>query len=603
MATMFPAENEAFTTAGEETVYRFLRRAARPDAVFLAWYSPDIEDREPDFILLSPDSGLIVLEVKDWLAEQVLEADPKSALLQIGPRRERRKQPLAQAREYVNSLLSLLGRHAPEGAGGKAALPCPVTWGAVFPHMRREEFDACGLGEVMDGSRVLCWDDLNEDSPLLRDASGQRLRQWLAEHFPPLFPFSLTPPQVAWLRGCIFPVVRLDLPQRGGASVPEQAATVLALDHEQENLARSFGPGKTLITGPAGSGKTLVLAHQAWNLPRVDRRIRRILITCFNLSLVGYIRRLLARKGVSLGPDSVEVVPFYSLCERILGEPLTHANEGGDYYELVVRECLERLEGDHPLKGRWDAILVDEGQDFSPDMARVLLALLPEYGSLTVAQDEHQCLYQPDAGGWTPVTIPGLKTRRLSRQYRNTRQIAALAARVLGLAPEDAEASGADGPEPRWLASADGRAQVEEVATAVAELVRAGIPMSEIAVLYVRNRNGAVDNLAEALVEALEARGVLARWAARDTASKRGYDITTDSVTISTIHSAKGLDFAQVFLLGLDDLAPHDDKARRLAHVGMTRAREGLTLCTSQAGGLAAALKDSLKGEPRCKNC
>ena len=147
MATMFPAENAAFTTAGEEAVYRFLRRAARPDAVFLAWYSPDIEDREPDFILLSPDSGLIVLEVEDWLAEQVLEADPKSALLQIGPRQERRKQPLAQAREYVNSLLSLLGRHAPAGAGGKAALPCPVTWGAVFPHMRREElapgFHAC----------------------------------------------------------------------------------------------------------------------------------------------------------------------------------------------------------------------------------------------------------------------------------------------------------------------------------------------------------------------------------------------------------------------------------------------------------------------------
>ena len=325
MATMFPAENETFTTAGEETVYRFLRRAARPDAVFLAWYSPDIEDREPDFILLSPDSGLIVLEVKDWLAEQVLEADPKSALLQIGPRQERRKQPLAQAREYVNSLLSLLGRHAPAGAGGKAALPCPVTWGAVFPHMRREELAGCGLGEVMDESRVLCWDDLNEDSPLLRDASGQRLRQWLAEHFPPRFPFALTPTQVAWLRACIFPVVRLDLPQRGGAAVPRQAATVLALDHEQENLARSFGPGRTLISGPAGSGKTLVLAHQAWNLPRVDRRIRRILITCFNLSLVGYIRRLLARKGVSLGPDGVEVVPFYSLAERILGEPLTHA--------------------------------------------------------------------------------------------------------------------------------------------------------------------------------------------------------------------------------------------------------------------------------------
>lgn len=590
MATMFPAEIEAFTTAGEETVYRFLRRAARPDAVFLAWYSPDIEDREPDFILLSPDSGLIVLEVKDWLAEQVLEADPKSALLRIGPRQERRKQPLAQAREYVNSLLSLLGKHTPESTGGKAALPCPVTWGAVFPHMRREEFQTCGLGQVMDGSRVLCWDDLNEDSPLLRDASGQRLRQWLAEHFPPLFPFALTSPQLAWLRGRIFPVVRLDLPQRGGVSAPEQAKTILALDHEQENLARTFGPGKTLITGPAGSGKTLILTHQAWHLPRVDKRIRRVLITCFNLSLVGYIRRLLSRKGVSLGPDGVEVMPFYSLCERILGEPLTHANEGGDYYELVVRESLERLAGDHPLKGRWDAILVDEGQDFSPDMARVLLRLLPEHGCLTVAEDENQRLYQAGADSWEAMDIPGLKTRRLCRQYRNTRQIAALAARVFGVTPEAGALAGADGPDPQWLRSADSCAQVDDVAGAVAELSRAGVPMSEIAVLYVHNRSDAVENLAEALVEALEARGVLARWAARDTASKRGYDITTDSVTVSTIHSAKGLDFAHVFLLGLDNLRADDEKARRLAHVGMTRAREGLTLCICTDNGLAASL-------------
>ena len=42
MATMFPAENEAFTTAGEETVYRFLRRASRPDAVLVAQYSSEI---------------------------------------------------------------------------------------------------------------------------------------------------------------------------------------------------------------------------------------------------------------------------------------------------------------------------------------------------------------------------------------------------------------------------------------------------------------------------------------------------------------------------------------------------------------------------------
>lgn len=602
MATMFPAEVTSFTTAGESTVYRFLRRAARPDELFLVWYSPDIEDREPDFILLSPDCGLIVFEVKDWLPEQIIEIDPKTALLHIGGKDERRKQPLAQAREYVNSLLTLLGKHTSRLPDGKPNLPCPVTWGAIFPHICRQDFQSCGLDKVMDGNRVLCWDDLHEDSPLLRDASGQMLRRWLREHFPPLFPFALSASQADFLRACIFPVVRLDVPQRGRLTASAQTQAILALDHEQENLARTFGPGKTLITGPAGSGKTLILVHQAWQLPRVDRRIRRTLITCFNLSLVGYIRRLLVRKGVGIGPDSVEVIPFYSLCERILNECLVHASEDGDYYELVVQESLKHLEGQHALKGHWDAILVDEGQDFSPDMAQVLLRLLPAHGTLTVVEDENQRLYQQDTDGWQGFGIANLKVRHLRRQYRSTKQIAALAARALGVQPNLGELGGADGLVPTWLQSADGRAQVSDVAEAVAALTRNSIPMSEIAVLYARSKNQEASNLPEALVEAIEARGALARWAARDTASKRGYDITTDSVTVSTIHSAKGLDFAHVFLLGLDQLRPDDEKARRLAHVGMTRARERLTLCICGTGGssrgdLAGALREKSRGK------
>ena len=77
------------------------------------------------------------------------------------------------------------------------------------------------------------------------------------------------------------------------------------------------------------------------------------------------------------------------------------------------------------------------------------------------------------------------------------------------------------------------------------------------------------------------------RWAAQDAASKRGYDITIDCVSISTIHSAKGLEFAHVFLLGLDGPSPAEAKDRRLAHFGGTRARESLTLSVCQSAGFA----------------
>lgn len=444
----------------------------------------------------------------------------------------------------------------------------------------------------MDASRILFWDDLQPDSPFVRDASGQCFRQWLVEHYPPRFPFVLSPAQLDALRAAIFPVVRIHLPQRNGTASDEQQHIIRVLDAEQDNLARSFNADKQLVTGPPGSGKTLILAHRAGFLPRVNKRARRILIVCFNLSLVGYIRRLLAIRGVGLGPEGVEVLPFYTLCEKILGERLAHAQEQGDYYELVVHETLERLNGSHPLQGHWDAIMVDEGQDFSSDMAQVVLRLLPRWGSLLVTQDDNQCLYPQGRQGWESLEIPGLRIHRLTQQYRNTKAIARAAALILDNTPLAEDLVGAEGTMPERLECSDAASMPASVAAAVAQLIRNGVPMNEIAVLYTHSKAYGVENLPEVLVQAIEAQGALAQWTARDSSSKRNFDITTDSVTVSTVYSAKGLDFAHVFLLGLEGLNPASVHHRRLAYVGMTRARERLTICQCGKCAMASRLFD-----------
>ena len=74
-----------------------------------------------------------------------------------------------------------------------------------------------------------------------------------------------------------------------------------------------------------------------------------------------------------------------------------------------------------------------------------------------------------------------------------------------------------------------------------------------------------------------------------DLDAAEGADGEQSAVTLMTLHSAKGLEFPVVFLLGLEDgIFPHVralgdpdelEEERRLCYVGITRARERLYLC------------------------
>lgn len=327
-------------------------------------------------------------------------------------------------------------------------------------------------------------------------------------------------------------------------------------------------------------------------MPRVNPKIKKVLFTCFNLSLPGYIRRLLARKHVPMGENGVEVISIYDLCERILGERLAHAKEQTDYYELVVQEALEALSTKLEM-GSWDAILVDEGQDFTPEMAQLLLKLLhPKHGVLTIAMDENQSIYTCATRMWENLGIHGLTVFRLAEQYRCTGNIADLGAQLFGACPHKPCESAHAGNAPTIRAFPDQQRLLEGITTEIARRVQDGIPMSEIAVLYTKTRLKDGSLLPVQLIRLLETKGVLAEWPAEDERSKRRFDITSDTVKISTIHSVKGMDFGHVFLIGLDDLKDYPDgKNRRLAYAGITRARHELFIAYVKNSGMIPALK------------
>jgi len=110
---------------------------------------------------------------------------------------------------------------------------------------------------------------------------------------------------------------------------------------------------------------------------------------------------------------------------------------------------------------------------------------------------------------------------------------------------------------------------------------------SEIAVIYDDKEYGPESfsykdrDLPARLLEGLDRAGVPAAWVSRDVRAKEMYDITTDRVSLISVHSAKGLDFDLVYLVGMDRMRPVGvmwEKALSLVFTAMTRARYRLVI-------------------------
>ena len=598
MATIIPLDNTKFTTSGERRFYNFLRDAIKPDSQCLAWYSPSVEGLEPDFVLYTPEMGLVVFEVKDWLLEQIQEADQRSFALRLPDgREERRTHPLQQAREYMFAILNRIKNSCSQLTSsdpryqGKARLPLECA--VVFSNITREAFCSTNLHKILPAEKALFADDLALAMAVTDGSQDiRKIGEHLAAMMPPRFPFQLTSGDIAALRDVLWPHVRIVLPKRAGV-LPDYSSEehVQRLDAQQESLARRLDSRNAIIQGPAGSGKTLVLAHKA---VQELRRLRNsgsdlpVLLVCFNLTLVHYLKRLLAGQRAPLGKNDIRVTHFYDFCRSLLAEPLVYENEDANYYKLVTQMALEAASN----TTKFGAIFVDEGQDLSDSMMAVLKAVCSKDATFWVACDTAQELYETEQK-WLSDTR--LRKFTLREPYRASQRLSAFCESILQRNtfetvdhPEiiDSFSVRNEQGHPPTLQQVDNLiAGASYISKRILALHEEGVPYSEIMVLFASSRHQSAmnmnTNVPEFLRDTLEENGILVTWASRNAQSKSAWDITTDSVSLSTIHSMKGLDAKAVFVWGLDSLAGSGmplEQQRTLAYVACTRARQHLEI-------------------------
>lgn len=253
-----------------------------------------------------------------------------------------------------------------------------------------------------------------------------------------------------------------------------------------------------------------------------------------------------------------------------------------------------RAERGEPMPA--DHVLVDEAQDFHAVHWLLLRALAPDGpDDLFIAEDSHQRIY----GQKVPLSRFGIhirgRSRRLRLNYRTTAENLAFAVSLLDGTEytdlEDAVETAKDyrsvrsGPAPVVIHAADGTHEYEAAAAHVRAWLDAGVNPAAIAVL-VRTKHHA-DRAGVALAAAEIPYGQV-----RD-----GNTAGKDKVSVMSMHSAKGLEFERVVVLGakatdLENMiglnrlpeTERDDalqRERSLLYVAATRARDELVLIES----------------------
>ncbi|MFT2015210.1 ATP-dependent DNA helicase UvrD2 [Streptomyces sp. 796.1] len=380
--------------------------------------------------------------------------------------------------------------------------------------------------------------------------------------------------------------------------------------------------------------------------------------------------------------DPAETSRIYAMYEQLKRDRGVIDFE--DVLLLTVAVLQDRLDIADQVRAQYQHFVVDEYQDVSPLQQRLLDLWLGDRDDLCVVGDASQTIYS--FTGATPDHLLDFRTRhpgatvvKLVRDYRSTPQVVRLANGLLAAARGRAAEHRLEllsqrdpGPDPGYAEYADEPAEAEGTARRIGALLDAGVPASEIAVLYRINAQSEVYEQAladqgipyqmrggERFFERAEVReaGLLLRGAARAGGAAPGLedaDIpaqvravlgtrgwtpqppvgagavrerweslaalvrlaeefvgarpeatlrdfvtelderaaaqhapTVEGVTLASLHTAKGLEWDAVFLVGLTEgMMPIShaktdqqiEEERRLLYVGVTRARQHLTL-------------------------
>lgn len=524
-------EQPRFTTTSEQEVWQRLKDGLGPDDVLLAnvRLTDELKDHEADLIVLMPEVGILVLEVKGgsvWHDEGGWWQTRRGEHVRI--------DPVEQVRTCKYAVRGYVARDPRWNARNHVAWAhAVVTPYSEFPP------DA----EAPDCPR---WSlhDRNDQDDLVDRLIVNAKRSWHGKPAPTSADVELI---VEILAG------RLRTSYDVNADSDDRAAEAERLTLEQAALLKVTRLlTRVEVRGGAGSGKTVLALQQARELTRGHsggRKAQRVALICYSIGLAEYLKRQVADWPRKHRPAFVGTFHEFG---RQWG-----AGDGdrqdSSFWEERLPEQMGDLAGELTDNLKYDAVIVDEAQDFADSWWRPVLKSLrdEDEGGLYVYSDENQRIFA--RFGRPPVPLIPLV---LDHNLRNTRQIH----ECFGpLAPSRMYASGGDGPAVRFVA-ADSEKALDVADDEVDNLIDAGWNPANICLLTTGRRHPEQEAQTDRL-------GQVGYW-------RSFWD--GEDVFYGHVLGSKGLERRAVVLC-LNETGERD-RARERLYVGMSRATDMLVV-------------------------
>ena len=602
MATLIPSLGTCVSrmTSGERRLAERLEQKLDED--YLVWYDVPIGPKQahPDFVVLHPRRGLLILETKDWRLDTIRQANRQTWEILDEGRPKNVANPVEQARHYAHQVVDALARDAQlvQGEGKyKGALSFPWSYGVVLTRITRRQFEAAGLDQAIESHRVVCADEITEDT----DAETFQSHLWAM--FPTAMRGVLTLPQIDRVRWTLFPEVRV------GTQIGLFAETVdddrvpdivRVMDLQQEQLARSLGEGHRVIHGVAGSGKTMILGYRAEHLAKSASAAKPILVLCFNEPLAVKLDSVMQSKGLG---ERVIVRHFHRWCRQQLvafGQPIPPQGPATEMFDQMVDNVIRGVERRQIPCGQYQAVLIDEGHDFRPEWLRLVAQMVdPHTNSLLLLYDDAQSIYERTRTRQFSFKSVGIqaqgRTTILKINYRNTRQVLqtahTIAADLLKSEEHDDDgvprlapiSCGREGHAPLVLRLPSLRDEASRIADLLGSAHEQGFAWGDMAIICRHH------HVMEACASALARRRLPYQLRKRT----GDFNPAADTIKILTMHASKGLEFPVVALPGVGQLpeaGADEAEEARLFYVAATRATHSLYITLSGAGRFAQRL-------------